>query len=34
MIGNIYIHITVGHLQDGNSLSYLFAGIGYGVQFT
>ena len=33
MIGNIYIHITVGHLQDGNSLSYLFAGIGSGVPF-
>ena len=33
MIGNTYIHITVGHLQDGNLLSYLFAGIGSGVPF-
>ena len=33
MIGNTYIHIIVGLLQDGNLLSYLFAGIGFGVQF-
>jgi hypothetical protein len=33
MTGNTYIHITVGHLQDGNLLSYLYAGIGFGVQF-
>jgi len=33
MIGNICIHITVGHHPDGNMHFYLFVGIGYGVPF-
>jgi hypothetical protein len=33
MIGNIYIPITVGLLQDGNLPFYLFVGIGFGAQF-
>jgi hypothetical protein len=33
MTGNTYTHITVGHHQDGNLLSYLSAGTGFGVQF-